>query len=262
MNGFNVMIDLQQIIFRYDSRHLIFEDFSWSVGKGESWAVLGASGGGKTTLFYLLAGLREVESGQILINGSKLVKPRPQTGLILQDFGLLPWATVEDNVTLGRRIRRFYGPDGKHVPIGEDPAAIREAGDYWMEKLALCEIRSRYPHQISGGQRQRTAIARTLSLNPDLLLMDEPFASLDVPTRESLQKVVIDLRQERNITNILVTHSIEEAALMGEKILVLKGAPNRHPIIIENRWGGSHAFLHTDDFNRMCIRLRRELETR
>ncbi len=255
------MIDLDQVTFGYDSHRLIFERFSWYIGKGESWSVLGSSGGGKTTLFYLLAGLREVNSGEIRINGLPVTKPRPQTGLILQDYGLLPWATVRENVTLGLRIRRFYGPDGKHVPTGVNPDAIEQNGAFWIEKLGLSGIEDQYPHQISGGQRQRTAIARTLSLNPDLLLMDEPFASLDVPTREGLQRIVIDLRREKQITNILVTHSIEEAALMGEKILVLKGAPNRIPVIIDNPEEKSPDRSNSENFSRMCIRLRRELET-
>jgi len=255
------MIELDRVTFGYSNHNPIFDTFTWRVSKGESWAVLGASGCGKTTLFYLLAGLREVTSGTIRINNVLLKKPRPQTGLILQDYGLLPWATVQENVTLGLRIRQFYGPDGKHAPSNEDLAGSDQSGLYWMEKLGLCEISHQYPQQISGGQRQRTAIARTLSLNPDLLLMDEPFASLDVPTRENLQKFVIDLRHERQITNILVTHSIEEAALMGEKILVLKGIPNRFPVIIENTAAGSFDYLHSEEFIRMCINLRKELES-
>jgi ABC-type nitrate/sulfonate/bicarbonate transport system ATPase subunit len=256
------MIDLDSLTFGYNPQNLIFADFSWQVAAGESWAVLGASGCGKTTLLYLLAGLREANSGTVRINGEKLVKPRPLTGLVLQDFGLLPWATVQENVTLGLRIRRFYGPDGKHAPTDEDLAEIEQAGSFWLDKLGLREIRGQYPGQISGGQRQRTAIARTLSLKPDLLLMDEPFASLDAPTREHLQKVMIELCLEHCMTSILITHSIEEAALMGEKILILKGIPNHAPVVIENLLGRSPEYLHSEAYSQMCARLRRELENR
>lgn len=254
------MIEFDQVSFGYNGQRLIFDTFSWNVSKGESWAVLGASGCGKTTLFYLLSGLRNVSSGELRIHGDVLSTPRPLTGLVLQDYGLLPWATVEENITLGLRIRRFYGPDGKHVPTNEEIVEIDETAKYWMEKLGLREISHHYPHQVSGGQRQRTAIARTLSLNPDLLLMDEPFASLDVPTRENLQKFVMELRHEKQITQILVTHSIDEAALLGEKILVLNGIPNREPIVIENKTAGSFEFLHSPDFNGMCVKLRKALE--
>jgi ABC-type nitrate/sulfonate/bicarbonate transport system ATPase subunit len=254
------MIELDRVTFGYKSQTQIFKEFSWSVARGESWAVLGTSGCGKTTLFYLLAGLREVTSGLIRINDEVLKKPRPKTGLILQDFGLLPWATVKENITLGLRIRHFYGPDGKHVPYDEKLGKIGQSADYWMEKLGLSKISHQYPQQLSGGQRQRTAIARTLSLKPDLLLMDEPFASLDAPTRENLQQFIIELRHEKQITNLLVTHSIEEAALMGEKILVLKGIPNKAPVIIENTQGGSSDSLHNESFTHICQILRKEIE--
>ncbi len=166
----------------------------------------------KTTLFYLLAGLRLPLSGEVRILASDY-QTAPKNRLILQDYGLLPWATVRENVTLGLRIRQFYGPDGTHAPGDEVITGIAQEGERWMERLGLLEIAGQFPEQISGGQRQRTAIARTLAINPDLLLMDEPFASLDAPTRESLQKFVLEMRQEKQITNILVTHSIEEAAL-------------------------------------------------
>ncbi len=253
------MIQFEKISFGYTPKKLIFENFSWQVQTGESWAVLGSSGCGKTTLFYLLAGLRIPNSGEILISGKKLVKPRPQTGLILQDYGLLPWATVRENVTLGLRIRQFYGPDGKHAPDDAVITEIEEEGMRWMERLGLLDIANRYPEQISGGQRQRTAIARTLAINPDLLLMDEPFASLDVPTRESLQGFVLEMRQEKQITNILVTHSIEEAALMGEKVMVLKTDLQCTPQIFENPSYEQRTQVDNPDFIDFCRVLRQEI---
>lgn len=254
------MIKLNRVTFGYSSHALIFEEFSWEIARGESWSVLGASGCGKTTLFYLLAGLREADSGKIYINEEVLHKPRPQTGLIFQDYGLLPWATVQENVILGYRIRKFYGSYDKHVPLGQDLTDVEQAGRFWMQKLGLDEIGEKYPSQISGGQRQRTAIARTLSLNPDLLLMDEPFASLDVPTRENLQKFIISLREEKKMTNIIVTHSIEEAALMGKKILVFKSVPHRSPLIIENKSAGSLEYIQSQEYIQMCLNLRKKLE--
>ena len=110
------MIDVRNLTFRYGDGPSLFENFSWHVGEGEAWSVLGSSGCGKTTLLHILAGLKKIESGEAAVGGTVLERPRPGTGLILQNHGLLPWATVERNIELGFRIRRFYGPDGRHAP--------------------------------------------------------------------------------------------------------------------------------------------------
>ena len=186
--GVPAMASLAAVTFGYAPGLPVFEDFSWEMGPGEAWAVLGPSGCGKTTLLYLLAGLLRPQSGEVRLAGAPLRRPRPATGLILQDYGLLPWATVRQNAALGLDIRRFYGPDGKHAPPTlQDFLDV----DALLNRLGLAEVGGQYPQQISGGQRQRTAIARTLALQPDLLLMDEPFSSLDAPTRQSLQRLVI-----------------------------------------------------------------------
>jgi ABC-type nitrate/sulfonate/bicarbonate transport system ATPase subunit len=214
------VIDVEHVSFAYAGGRPIFDDFSWSVSRGDTWAVLGPSGYGKSTLLYLVAGLRAPTAGVVRVDGHPLARPRPRTGLILQDFGLLPWATCEENVSLGLRIHGFYGPDGKHAPLDRRPGDIEQTRDRWLARLGLESVRRQYPGQLSGGQRQRTAIARTLALNPDLLLMDEPFASLDAPTREGLQNLTLELQSEQQLTTTVVTHSIEEAAFLGRKILL------------------------------------------
>ncbi len=255
------MIELRRVTFAYPDGTTVFENFDWRVDPGEAWAVLGPSGCGKTTLLYLLAGLRQPTAGEVWVGGERLEPPRPRTGLILQDFGLLPWATVRENAALGLRVRAFYGPDGKHAPRDEPIPDARERVDPWLERLGLAHVADHYPGQISGGQRQRTAIARTLALDPDLLLMDEPFGALDAPTRESLQDLTLDLRRERGLTLVIVTHAIEEAALMGEKVLILGHLPNRRARIVENPGAGQGAFRHTDAYVESVRRLRRTLET-
>jgi ABC-type nitrate/sulfonate/bicarbonate transport system ATPase subunit len=253
------MINIDNLTFAYPGASPVFEAFGWEVKGEESWSVLGPSGCGKSTLLYLLAGLRFPAGGSILIHGRELSHTLPGTGLILQDYGLLPWATVRENIRLGLRIRKFYGPDGKHAPSGEMPPDADAQVNFWLRRLGLEAVSSKYPAHISGGQRQRTAIARTLALNPDLLLMDEPFASLDAPTRADLQQLVIELCAEQKITSVLVTHSIEEAALMGEKILILSRPPIRQAPVILNLsravpgYQNSPAFLHT------CGRLRQAM---
>lgn len=253
------MIVLDALTFAYPDSDPVFDNLNWEVRSGEAWAVLGPSGCGKTTLLYLLAGLRQPTSGQIYVDGQPQSGPRPRTGLILQDYGLLPWATAYKNITLGLQIRRFYGPDGKHAPADDDSTDQTERVDYWLERLKLKEHAHKYPAQLSGGQRQRVAIARTLALNPDLLLMDEPFSSLDAPTREGLQNLTFELREEENLTTVIVTHAIEEAAILGRKIMVLSQPPNCQPRIIENPSAGEPSFRHQSSYFDMCSLLRQEI---
>jgi NitT/TauT family transport system ATP-binding protein len=255
------MIELSGITFGFNQPSPIFANFSWEIAKGETWAILGPSGCGKTTLLYLLAGLRFPSQGEIKIHRSRLTRPRPQTGLILQDYGLLPWATVGENAGLGFRVRDFYGPDGTHAPFGyrKDGETMKEVGS-WLNRVGLSEIADKYPNQISGGQRQRTAIARTLVLQPDLLLMDEPFSSVDAPTRESLQNLTQELCEEGEITLVIVTHSIEEAAYMGKKILVLNDPPNKTPLSIENPGAGTAKYRDHPAYQSQIKHLRSLLE--
>ncbi len=253
------MLDLQNLSFRYDNDPL-FERFNWQVEAGEAWTILGPSGCGKTTLLYLLAGLLQPSSGTVLIHGNPLLRPRPNTGLILQDYGLLPWATVQQNVSLGLKIRAFYGPDGLHAPLDESPDEKMEIIEHWLDRFNLLPIAHQYPAQISGGQRQRTAIARTLVLNPDLLLMDEPFASLDAPSREDLQDLIIELRLEHSLTIVAVTHAIEEAAILGDKVLLLGGSPNQQARIYENAGGGLPGFRGSSEYQSAVKALRGLLE--
>jgi NitT/TauT family transport system ATP-binding protein len=133
---------------------------------------------------------------------------------------------------------------------------------YWVDRLGLSEHADKFPRQLSGGQRQRTAIARTLALQPDLLLMDEPFSSLDAPTRESLQRLTLELVDEHRITLVLVTHSIEEAAMMGQKILLLEPAPNAYTTVILNPHPGTSEFRDSTEYRALCRELRDQLEER
>ncbi len=243
------MIDLQSVTFAYPHTASLFRDFSLSIAGGETWAILGPSGCGKTTLLYLLAGLRRPSSGQVCIEGEPLRRPRPRSGLILQDFGLLPWSTVRENVELGLRVRKFYGEDGKHTPFDFQPG---NNVPYWLHRLGIDEVADKFPSQISGGQRQRTAIARTLALQPDLLLMDEPFSSLDALTRGDLQNLTSSLCAEQNLTLVIVTHAIEEAAALGKKVLLLGAAPNQTARIFENSGAGQNGYRSSPGYQELC----------
>ncbi len=254
------MILLEDLTFSYPQTNPVFENFNWHVAQGDTWAVLGPSGCGKSTLLYLLAGLLQPSNGQLLISSKTQNGPRPKTGLILQDYGLLPWATARKNILLGLDIRRFYGPDGKHTPDDFDFDVYNRRADYWINRLDLSDHADKYPAQMSGGQRQRVAVARTLVLGPDLLLMDEPFSSLDAPTRFKLQDQTYELSQEQKLTLIIVTHSIEEAAVMGEKILLLSQPPNRVAQIYDNAQASDRQYRETAEYFTLCHKLRQDMD--
>jgi ABC-type nitrate/sulfonate/bicarbonate transport system ATPase subunit len=255
------MLELSKVSFGYSHKKLIFDQFNWQAAQGQAWAVLGPSGCGKTTLLYLLAGLRFPSPGQVRVDGQVLTHPRPQTGLILQDYGLLPWNTVLDNIRLGLRIRQFYGPDGKHAPkiplgaTGTEPGSAHA----WIERLGLSGLEDQYPGQLSGGQRQRVAIGRTLVLQPDLLLMDEPFSSLDAPTRLNLRELTLALWREQQFTFIVVTHAIEEAAYLGQQILVLGRTPHQQAEIISNPCFGQAEYADSIEYRALMRELRERM---
>ena len=247
------MIALDDVTFAYKGGSQVFDRFSWRVEGGQSWAVIGPSGCGKTTLLYLISGLYTPQVGRIAVAGESIPrKDRGRTGLILQDYGLLPWATAGQNVDLGLRIRQFYG-----LGVVDDEARSRVA--FWLERLGIPQLYDKYPNQISGGQRQRTAIARTLVMQPDVLLMDEPFSSLDALTREDLQNVVLELQDEMHMTTVVVTHSIEEAVLLGRYILVLGRPPVRVAQMIDNPCSGRASYRQESDFLAQCQELRHRL---
>jgi len=256
------IIDFTDLTFAYANQPPIFEHFTWRVAAGAAWAVIGPSGCGKSTLLYLIAGLRQPQTGRLLVNGQPIPRPRASTGLILQDYGLLPWATVWQNVALVMRMGKFYrGKSGPGAAPRPYPRAdiTTEQVDTWLTRLGIATLRDKYPSQISGGQRQRTAIARSLLQQPNLLLMDEPFSSLDAITREDLQQLTVELRQETGVTTVVVTHNIEEAIFLGCRILVLGQAPTTQARIIENPAAGSPDYRGQPAYWQQCAELRQQL---
>lgn len=243
-----VVISVEYLAFWYSPTEPVFQDFSWQVRAGESWSIIGPSGCGKTTLLYLLAGLYRPVAGTISLEGKPFTGPRNNVGLMLQDYGLLPWLTVRDNVKLGLKIRG--------LPV----TSCQKIAAHWLGQLGIDGFADRFPYQLSGGQRQRVALARVLALQPDILLLDEPFSSVDELTRERLQRLLCELKSRIQATVILVTHNIEEAALLSQHVLVLsKNSPIEAAITVSNQFDGQMPSRRDPVFQDFCARLREEL---
>ncbi len=221
------------------------EDVTFRLENGESLALIGPSGCGKTTILLALSGLLPPRAGTIRIDGQPVTRPRRQVALILQNAGLLPWKTVWQNANLSLVLSGDYPRhDAREV----------------LEHLGLFNVRSSFPAELSEGMKRRAGIARALSTAPSVLLMDEPLASLDTLTRERIQDLFLTLWQEHGFSMILVTHDIEEAAFLGQRILVLTERPARIKARVENPAMGPLDFRETEPFRRTVRALREALE--
>lgn len=245
------MIKVEGLEVTYKNKNSTFvalKDVSFDLSIGKSCAIIGPSGCGKSTLLYVLAGLLKHNRGTVSINNETVRPNRRETALILQDYGLLPWKTAFQNTSLGLEIRGVVH-DEKH-------GSVEEA----MTELGIWDFRNHYPAQLSGGQRQRVAIARALTLKPNLFLMDEPFSSLDALTREALQDTLLEFWKKRQAAIVLVTHSIEEAVFLGQKILIFSKSPGMILNVIENNEVGDHGYRNKPLFYQRCSLVREMIE--
>ena len=199
------------------------EAATFDVDRGEKFVIIGPSGCGKTTLLKAIAGFMQPSAGTITVDGRSLERPGPDRAVVFQDFDqLFPWRTVRDNIVYALRVAKHMGR--------------REAGARADDVLALVDIAraaDRYPHQLSGGMKQRAAIARAIALEPTILLMDEPFGALDAITRNQLQIELNRIWERTNVTLILVTHSIQEAIYLGHRVMVMSTFPARVREIVD-----------------------------
>ncbi|MER8186276.1 ABC transporter ATP-binding protein [Kitasatospora sp. NPDC094015] len=185
------------------------------IAAGEFTALVGPSGCGKSTLLDLLGGLTAPSSGEILLNGRPVTGPGPDRSTVFQQYALLPWRTAQGNVE--------FGLEAIGVPRRRRAARARE----YLELVGLAGFEDRHPHELSGGMKQRVAIARSLAYDPEVLLMDEPFAALDAQTRESLQGELLRIWQRTGKTVLFITHGIEEAVYLGRRVAVMTSRPGR-----------------------------------
>jgi NitT/TauT family transport system ATP-binding protein len=187
---------------------------------GALTTLLGPSGCGKTTLLKIIAGLLEPNSGDVLVKGKKVTGPGPERAFVFQDFALMPWATVLRNVGFGLELR------------GMAEAKRKEIARRYIEQVGLAGFEDKYPHELSGGMRQRVGLARAMAVNADVLLLDEPFSAVDEQTRRKFQEDLLRLREIERKTFIFVTHSIEEAVYLSDRIVLLSRRPGRVSQII------------------------------
>ncbi|MFB6069573.1 MAG: ABC transporter ATP-binding protein [Halanaeroarchaeum sp.] len=231
----------------------VFEDISFSVAEHEFVVVLGPSGCGKTTLLKILAGIVDQTSGSVYVDGEEITEPSPEVAMVFQNFVLLPWKSVLENVALGLKVQEDL-----------DREAREERAREWVRKVGLGGYEDAAPAELSGGMQQRVGLARALAVDPKILLMDEPFGALDAQTRDRLQTELLELWANERKTILFVTHDIDEAIYLADRILVLSNKPatvvDEVSVDIERpRWGRRLAIEASDEFQRIKGRLRNDL---
>jgi NitT/TauT family transport system ATP-binding protein len=197
---------------------LVLDNVSFNVGKDEFLCLVGPSGCGKSTLLRMMAGLEKIDSGRILFNGRPITAPSPKVAMVFQLFGLLPWKTALENVEVPLEVLGIVKQ--KRVHVAEE----------YLRMVGLEGFESTYPHDLSGGMKQRVGIARALALSPDVLLMDEPFSSLDELTAKTLRELVLDIWRNPILpTNsfVMVSHNVEEAVFMADRVVVMSPRPGK-----------------------------------
>ncbi len=243
------MIDIRDLSVRYgsaDNAVLALEQININIGQGEIFTFIGPSGCGKSTFLYVLSGIIRDYEGTVLINGRPVDPKQQKIGLILQNYGLLPWKNVRQNIVLGVKI--------KGQPREEEYFA------YILKQLGIEQLLDRYPKELSGGQQQRVAIARAFLLKPDILLMDEPFSALDAINREEMQELFLKIWQDHHVTTVFITHSVDEALYLGSKIVVFSSSPGKIRGVYENPCFQRDNLRYRDEYHQMSRQLRNLLD--
>lgn len=241
------MIEIKDLSVTYQSAaasYTALAQINLTIPKGGTCAIIGPSGSGKSTLLKVLAGIITDFTGTAQIHGQAVSPARQKIGFIPQNYGLLPWKNVNENVALGAKIKDKKTKVEKHLL------------DTILCQLGIGGLGNRYPGELSGGQQQRVSLARAFLLNPNILLMDEPFSALDAITREEMQDVFLSVWQKQAISTILVTHYVEEAVYLGQKIVVLSAKPGRIKKVISNPLFGGKDIRNTQEFFALCLTLR------
>lgn len=218
-----IQSDSINLTFRPPNREPVtaLKDFSIELAQGEFVSIVGPSGCGKSTFLNVLLGLIKPDGGEMKIGGKKIVGPGTERAMVFQEFGLLPWRTVLANVELGLEL--------KGVPV----STRRPRSEELIRMVGLSGFEGHYPHELSGGMKQRVGLARALATDPEVLLMDEPFAALDAQTRDLMQAELLQIWEKDRKTVLFVTHSIEEAAYLSDRVIVMTARPGRTKKILK-----------------------------
>jgi NitT/TauT family transport system ATP-binding protein len=200
----------------------VVDDVSCDINDGDFIAVIGPSGCGKTTMMSMLAGFQKPTAGKVLFDGNPVRGPGPERGVIFQEYGVFPWLTVRDNIAFGLQLK------ANHLP----PSDRNQICEHYLELMGLSDFANSYPKHLSGGMRQRLAIARAYAVKPQFLLMDEPFGALDAQTRANMQNLLLEVLATEGKTVMLITHSVEEAIYLASRIVVVTARPARIKEII------------------------------
>ena len=201
----------------------VVEDVTYDINDGDFIAVIGPSGCGKTTMMSMLAGFQKPTTGQVLFDGHPVKGPGPERGVIFQEYGVFPWLTVKENIAFGLQLK------ANHVPLTER----NQICEHYLALMGLSDFANSYPKHLSGGMRQRLAIARAYAVKPQFLLMDEPFGALDAQTRANMQNLLLKVLATEGKTVMLITHSVEEAIYLASRIVVVTARPARIKQIID-----------------------------
>lgn len=203
---------------------LALDNINLEISDQEFIAILGPSGCGKSTLLYLLGGFMPLQQGSILANDKEIAGPGPDRGIVFQNFALFPWKTAQENI--------LYGLEKQGVKREER----KSKAQYYIDLVHLSGFENSYPSQLSGGMKQRVAIARTLAINPEILLMDEPFGALDAQTRSIMQEELLTIWNRSPTTVVFVTHDVREAVLLADRVVVMTSRPGRVKQIVNTRF--------------------------
>jgi NitT/TauT family transport system ATP-binding protein len=231
----------------------VLQDLNFEIKASEFCVIVGPSGAGKTTFLRIIQGLLRPNSGTLSIDGARVDGPRRDCGFVFQSFGLLPWRSVQSNVELGLQIRN----------ISSDKR--RAIAKKYIDMVGLSGFEHHHPHELSGGMQQRVGLARAFAIDPRVLLMDEPFAALDAQTRETLQTELLRIHQRERKTTVFVTHSIDEAVLLADRVIVFTQRPSRVREVIENtlphpRWENAEELRAQPEYARLRLHIARLLK--
>ena len=241
------MIEIKDLSVIYQSAeetYTALKDIQLALPTGGTCAIIGPSGCGKSTLLKVMAGIITDFTGSIEIDGQPVSPKQQKIGFIPQNYGLLPWKNVYENICLGVKIKH------KHEKLDKNSV------EFIMQQLGIDGLSNRYPGELSGGQQQRVSLARAFLLKPDVLLMDEPFSALDAITREEIQDLFLEVWKKHAVSTVLVTHYVEEAVYLGQKIVILSTKPGQVSKVIDNPLFGEADIRTKREFFELSLQLR------